>query len=130
MKRIMSISLDGVQTLVLGSMTLDVVLRLDALPGRMEDVNIHAQQLCIGGCAYNVYQAMKCCGSSARLLTQRGSGMYAEELDRRSEGDPDILTVVAEGENGCCYCLVEPDGERSFLSLHGVEYHYPLAQLA
>ena len=43
MKRIMSISLDGVQTLVLGSMTLDVVLRLDALPGRMEDVNIHAQ---------------------------------------------------------------------------------------
>lgn len=56
--------------------------------------------------------------------------MYAEELDRRSEGDPDILTVVAEGENGCCYCLVEPDGERSFLSLHGVEYHYPLAQLA
>ena len=130
MKRIMSISLDGVQTLVLGSMTLDVVLRLDALPGRMEDVNIHAQQLCIGGCAYNVYQAMKCCASSARLLTQRGSGMYAEELDRRSEGDPDILTVVAEGENGCCYCLVEPDGERSFLSLHGVEYHYPLAQLA
>jgi sugar/nucleoside kinase (ribokinase family) len=30
--------------------------------------------------------------------------------------------VKLEAENGCCYCLVEEDGERSFLSLHGAEY--------
>lgn len=126
----MSISLDGAQTLVLGSMTLDVVLRIDALPVRMQDVNVRAQQLSIGGCAYNVYQAMKCCGSAARLLTQRGQGMYAEELGRLSADDPGICTVSVSGENGCCYCLVEADGERSFLSLHGVEYRYPMEQLS
>jgi sugar/nucleoside kinase (ribokinase family) len=32
--------------------------------------------------------------------------------------------VNLEEENGCCYCLVEPDGERSFLSLHGAEYRF------
>jgi sugar/nucleoside kinase (ribokinase family) len=30
--------------------------------------------------------------------------------------------VSVEEENGCCYCLVEPDGERTFLSHHGAEY--------
>jgi sugar/nucleoside kinase (ribokinase family) len=30
--------------------------------------------------------------------------------------------VRLEAENGCCYCLVEADGERSFLSWHGAEY--------
>jgi sugar/nucleoside kinase (ribokinase family) len=30
--------------------------------------------------------------------------------------------VNLEAENGCCYCLVEEDGERSFLSHHGAEY--------
>jgi sugar/nucleoside kinase (ribokinase family) len=30
--------------------------------------------------------------------------------------------VNLEEENGCCYCLVESNGERSFLSHHGAEY--------
>jgi sugar/nucleoside kinase (ribokinase family) len=30
--------------------------------------------------------------------------------------------VFLEEENGCCYCLIEGDGERSFLSYHGAEY--------
>jgi len=27
-------------------------------------------------------------------------------------------------DNGCCYCLIEEDGERSFLSCHGAEYFF------
>jgi sugar/nucleoside kinase (ribokinase family) len=30
--------------------------------------------------------------------------------------------VNLEEENGCCYCLIEKDGERTFLSWHGAEY--------
>jgi sugar/nucleoside kinase (ribokinase family) len=32
--------------------------------------------------------------------------------------------VNLEAENGCCYCLIEGDGERSFLSHHGAEYFF------
>jgi sugar/nucleoside kinase (ribokinase family) len=38
----------------------------------------------------------------------------------KKEGISPIVNL--EEENGCCYCLVEPDGERSFLSQHGAEY--------
>jgi sugar/nucleoside kinase (ribokinase family) len=32
--------------------------------------------------------------------------------------------VELEEENGCCYCLIEKDGERTFLSHHGAEYDF------
>jgi sugar/nucleoside kinase (ribokinase family) len=35
--------------------------------------------------------------------------------------------VRLEAENGCCYCLVEADGDRSFLSWHGAEYVFSRA---
>jgi sugar/nucleoside kinase (ribokinase family) len=44
--------------------------------------------------------------------------MVRERLD--DEGIKPL--VFLEEENGCCYCLVEADGERSFLSYHGAEY--------
>ena len=32
--------------------------------------------------------------------------------------------------NGCCYCLVEAGGERTFLSIHGAEYSFDPAWMA
>ena len=29
-----------------------------------------------------------------------------------------------DAENGCCYCLVDENGERTFLSVHGAEYTF------
>jgi sugar/nucleoside kinase (ribokinase family) len=44
--------------------------------------------------------------------------MVREYLDER--GIKPFVNL--EEENGCCYCLVESNGERSFLSHHGAEY--------
>ncbi len=31
---------------------------------------------------------------------------------------------IPDKDNGCCYCYVDPAGERSFLSYHGAEYEF------
>ena len=32
--------------------------------------------------------------------------------------------MIPDQENGCCYCLVEESGERTFMSYHGAEYTF------
>jgi sugar/nucleoside kinase (ribokinase family) len=44
--------------------------------------------------------------------------MVREKLS--SQGITPFINL--EAENGCCYCLIEEDGERSFMSHHGAEY--------
>ena len=46
--------------LIIGSLTMDVLLQVPHLPARQQDINIAAQQMKSGGCAYNVYEAVKC----------------------------------------------------------------------
>ena len=110
------------QTLVIGSTVIDVLLQIPSIPSSGEDVNINSSEYRIGGCAYNVFQALKLFSSPALLCSPVGTGIYGRMVkeDIEAQGiDPFIL--LAE-ENGCCYCLIEPDGERSFLSHHGAEY--------
>jgi sugar/nucleoside kinase (ribokinase family) len=38
--------------------------------------------------------------------------------------------VKLDEENGCCYCLIEEDGERTFLSRHGAEYLFSRTWMA
>lgn len=117
------------KTLILGSLTLDVILRVKKLPQRMQDVNVDSQTYTCGGCSYNVYQAMKYCNSDAVMAAVVGTGIYGNEIKRQLKQDRTMMLFAGDEANGCCYCLVEEDGERTFLSLHGAEYVYPLKEL-
>lgn len=110
------------QTLVIGSTVVDVLLSLPALPQRGEDINITAGEYRIGGCAYNVFKTLGLFKSPALLCSPVGSGIYGRMVKEHLKNEGLVPFVSLEEENGCCYCLVEPDGERSFLSLHGAEY--------
>jgi len=110
------------QTLIIGSTVVDVVLDLSVLPRRGEDVNISASTNHIGGCAYNVFRTMRLFKSPALLCSPVGSGVYGTMVREHLEAEGIRPFVNLNAENGCCYCLVEPDGERTFLSHHGAEY--------
>ncbi|MDR0670558.1 MAG: PfkB family carbohydrate kinase [Treponema sp.] len=111
------------QTLVIGSTVIDVLLTVPRLPRRGEDINITASACRVGGCAYNVYRALRLLGSPALLCSPVGGGIYGRMVEEHLRAVEGISPFVKlEAENGCCYCLVEEDGERSFLSLHGAEY--------
>jgi len=112
------------QTLVLGSTVVDVLLNIPAIPKRGDDVNITASEHRIGGCAYNVFKTLRLFNSPALLCSPVGSGVFGGIVKKHFEKEGIEAFANMEEENGCCYCLVEPDGERSFLSLHGAEYRF------
>ena len=110
------------QTLVVGSTVIDVLVSLSRLPKSGEDINISAQHYRLGGCAYNVFETLRVFKSPAFLASPAGTGIYGTMVREKMKERGIEPFVNLEEENGCCYCLVDGSGERSFLSHHGAEY--------
>lgn len=113
------------QLLFIGSACADVVIRLPHLPVTQEDVHISSQSAALGGCACNAFRAARLLGADALLFAPVGSGMWGDWVRgaMAAEGFSSLVPPVDE-PNGCCYCFVEDDGERTFLSDHGAEYRF------
>ena len=113
------------KVLVIGSTVVDIIIRLNVLPTTGVDINLRWQKMSLGGCAFNVSQAIAYFDVPYVLFSPIGTGIYADYVSKelskinvlRAELNPDE-------PNGCCYCLVEDDGERSFICEHGAEYRY------
>lgn len=110
---------------IIGSCTTDVIIEIPHLPEKEEDIHIRTQTFALGGCAGNAACMLDLFHVDYHLCTPIGTGIYADfvrkQLKKRHQTPffPD-----SEEENGCCYCFVEDDEERSFLALHGAEYHF------
>ena len=109
--------------LVIGSTVVDIIINVDILPGTGQDVNIISQEMSLGGCAYNVSDTIRHFNVPYILFSPIGTGMYGDfvrkELKTRNISTP---VPTPDMDNGCCYCFVEPSGERTFISNHGAEY--------
>jgi len=101
---------------------MDIIITMPHLPKQGEDINIEAPLLRLGGCAYNVFETLRFLESPAILFSATGSGFYGHMVKERLKERGIQPMVELEEENGCCYCLVDEGGERSFLSYHGAEY--------
>lgn len=109
--------------LVFGSTVVDVVIKVPQLPATAQDVNISSQHLQLGGCAHNVAHVLQLAQVPHVLCSPVGCGIYGDFVRRSlQEKNIPIFAQVPDVANGCCYCLVEPSGERTFLSHHGAEY--------
>ena len=111
--------------LIIGSTCVDVILRLDHLPTTGEDMH-PVQRFAMGGCAFNVAQVPKAYDVDLRFVTPIGDhGVFSDfvRAHLNNAGFRGPITVP-DSENGCCYCLVERSGERTFLSVHGIEYSF------
>ena len=112
------------KALVIGSTVCDVMVYLDRLPSREGDAHIHEQTWSLGGCAFNVVSVLHALDQNVDFISPVGTGVYGDfvkaELERLGIQTP----VSVNGANGCCYCFIESDGERTFLSDHGVEYSF------
>jgi sugar/nucleoside kinase (ribokinase family) len=108
--------------LVIGSTVVDVLLKLPHLPRSGEDINITSSSLHIGGCAWNTARMLNLFGIPHILCSPVGTGIYGDFVRRRFAAEGIRPFVNVETENGCCYCLIEANGERTFVSHHGAEY--------
>ena len=111
--------------LVIGSVTCDVSLYVDHLPGVEDDVNVLKQKMSVGGCAYNVANMLRLMNVRHQLVSDTGTGIFGnfvrEEL--KKENIRPLFETESE-QNGVCYTLVDRNGNRTFLAVHGAEYHF------
>lgn len=111
--------------LIMGSTCVDVIINIDHLPKTEEDIHPFSQTMSLGGCAFNVAYMMKLMQAPHTFISPVGGGTYGDYVTKQLKTlNIPIAVSVPEKENGCCYCLVEKDGERTFMSLHGVEYTF------
>lgn len=113
------------QTLVIGSAVVDVIINILHLPVTGEDIHISRQSRSLGGCAFLTSDILRHFSAPYSLCTAVGGGIYGNfVLDRLTERGVSIYVRRPEEENGCCYCMVEAGGERTFIVDHGIEYTF------
>lgn len=116
---------------VVGAAVIDVIADAYALPWRGCDIELKQQGVNVGGCALNIAVALKRLGIDAGNALPLGQGVWAEIIrNRMAKEGLHSLIETAQGDNGWCLALVEPDGERTFMSFSGVENQWNTDWLA
>lgn len=108
--------------LIIGSMTVDIILRIHHLPKQKEDLAIHSSKMQLGGCAYNIANVFHCAHYPYRFISAIGNGLYGNFIKEQLKKQGYHHRLFVKEEHGCCYCLVDASGERTFLAQHGAEY--------
>ncbi|WP_409308134.1 PfkB family carbohydrate kinase [Pectobacterium sp. B1J-3] len=110
------------QICVIGAAVIDVIADAYSLPHRGSDIELHQQGVNIGGCALNIAITLKQLEMTSLNALPLGQGVWADII-RNALQKKGIESVIQtdEGDNGWCLALIEPDGERTFLSVSGVE---------
>ncbi len=110
----------------IGAVMVDVSFDVARLPRSGEGIVPAGVKTALGGCALNAVAAARKVGCPMRLLAPLGSGVFASIVrDGLREADVEPLAVDACAadipDNGACVCLVEPDGQRTMITVPGIE---------
>lgn len=116
---------------LVGSVVVDLIMTVPALPERGGDVLAGAAVAQAGG-GFNVLAAAARLGLPAALLGRVGGGPLGDVVAGAlaGEGVDLLLPRSARGDTGLCVGFVEPDAERTFVTSTGVEGELRPADLA
>lgn len=113
------------KALILGAAFVDIVVNVPQLPFSGGDVTGELKSYRVGGSAFNVYGAIRHSSQAANLFVPIGVGQYAERVKKHLLNKNIPLSLPVDGaDNGWDLSLVEPDGERSFLTIDGIEQQW------
>lgn len=117
--------------LVIGAAVMDMVARADTLPERGGDIAADVTGFHLGGCALNIALGLKQLGIHSLNLLPVGEGMWSDRLRKEMAAREIVSDLQVKGaDNGWCLALVEPDGERTFISVDGIENQWQPGWLA
>lgn len=106
----------------LGSILVDIGVDVPALPERGGDVLAGASRTLVGG-GFNLAAAVARQGVPCSYAAPHGTGRHGD-LVRAALAAEGITVAGAQragGDTGFCLALIEPDGERTFVTVPGVE---------
>lgn len=116
---------------LVGSVLVDLVLPVPALPPRGGDVLSTDAAFRVGGGWY-VLSAAVSAGLPAAYAGRYGRGPFGARVQAALQdlGVDLLLAPDDDGDTGVCVALVEPDGERTFVTHPGVEAGLDAATLS
>jgi sugar/nucleoside kinase (ribokinase family) len=109
----------------IGDLIEDVVVWLSAEPNRGTDTDSIIQRT-RGGSAANVAMFAALTGTESRFVGQVGNDALGQQLCSALQQAGVDVCVVSEGRTGSIVVLVQPNGERTFLTDRGVASHLSL----
>ncbi|PSW20490.1 kinase [Photobacterium sanctipauli] len=110
------------QVCVVGAAVVDIVVDTPMLPSRGGDIEVAEKGIHVGGCALNIAITLKRLGIESLNALPIGKGNWASLIETTIAEKGIVSDFRNErGDNGWCMALVEPDGERTFISVSGVE---------
>ncbi|MPV87076.1 sugar kinase [Georgenia ruanii] len=113
-----------------GSVVVDLPLLLPGLPSRGGDVLATTAGLTPGG-GFNVVVAAARQGVRVAVASPVGTGPHGDLVRAALRAERvDLLTAPAPGDTGVVVALVEPDGERTFVTTIGAEGRPRATELA
>ena len=110
----------------LGQVVIDLSMNIDHLPERGGDIFARRTAIKVGG-GYNVIQAARRMGAPIAYMGAIGTGPMAD----MARGALAALQVPAQGpvldncDTGYSVAMIEPSGERTFVSARGAETRVP-----
>lgn len=111
--------------MVIGAAFGDVMLEMNRLPASGGDEVARESGRQIGGCAFNVARALARLGATVinGITVGQGSWGTAVAAAMAAESLP-VQLQDPDHDNGWCLALVEPDGERTFITVEGCEQYW------
>lgn len=111
--------------LVIGAAMLDIIMEVRRLPKTGQDIYVSKQSMNVGGCAYNVANILEHFGVPSTLLAPVGEGIYGKFIGEALRKTNHMSPIsVEDADNGYCLCMVEENGERTFVTVPGVECEF------
>ena len=108
--------------LIIGAAIVDIIIDLEQLPKTGEDVTAKSTKQSVGGCAYNVADVLSKLNLPFDLMIPLGNGAYSEIIYKAfKEQKYPIFRIDEQLDNGYCLSLVENNGERTFITMPGLE---------
>lgn len=110
------------KALIIGAAFVDVIVHVENLPRSGDDVQGKFEATTVGGCAFNAADVLHKLALPFDLMIPVGCGPYAQLVRAAMrKNNYSIVETKDEFDNGWCISLVEPSGERTFISVPGIE---------
>jgi ribokinase len=110
------------QVVVVGSVNVDISLRVTAMPAAGETVFGSDAVMCVGGKGANQAAASAACGASTRFIGRVGADVYGGVI-RKQLGERGVNVDIAEvppgTASGLALIYVEPDGQNRIVVVSG-----------
>ena len=107
---------------IIGSAFVDMVINVHEMPHAGADVEGEYRKTVVGGCSFNVADVLYKLGLPFESYMPVGEGEFSRIVERAlTERNYPVYRETGAGDNGWCLSIADHTGERTFISMFGLE---------